>query len=43
MIAVPNDVWWILKVPVQPGQATPYHCWLLWHAQFVPVRGGALA
>lgn len=35
MITVPNNVWWLLKVPVKPVQPVPYHCWLLWASQFV--------
>ncbi len=33
-IILPPDPFWLLRIPVAPGQQTPFHLFMLWAWQF---------
>jgi hypothetical protein len=37
---LPPDLYWLLRLDVKPGGATPFHCWMWWHWQWLVPRGG---
>lgn len=31
---LPADPWWLLRVPIAPGECIPFHLWMWWRFQF---------
>lgn len=40
-VTLPADVFWLLRVPVKPGETMPFALWMWWHYQFQTIRGTA--
>ena len=36
---LPDDLWWLLRVDVKPGESTPFTCAMWWHWQWIVPRG----